>query len=416
MISENNSLYSFDQFTLDGKSLALLRDGELVRLQERPIQKKPMRILLVLVERAGQVVTRDEIVTVVWGGPDGPQDGTIDGYIHKLRQALGQRPEGGEYIETLPGRGYWFAAKVSKLDRPQAPPQIGHGSRVSLEEPERKAVQADRLLPCLSARIKLFGLLAFAVVAGLGFWLTLSGQQQPKIVINEDASWSAEVPTIAAGVRLESNGHRLTLNPGDAIEVRAKGVVDIGRGPVGPDGEPNYMDNTMDSPFKDRVGGLEMWIGTDKSANRYFIGSEFEGIVKESGVLTFRIIESNNGYGDDNNSGAFVVTVRKVTRQQPQIDKIITLSTPSAGQQFYIQLVGSGIDPDKVRVVVTGRGCESFGSCVVPNYVLHWYGAVTTFQLERVPLTLAPGSFEVFVQNGTNAQASTSLTLAVPLQ
>jgi DNA-binding winged helix-turn-helix (wHTH) protein len=105
-----------------------------------------------------------------------------------------------------------------------------------------------------------------------------------------------------------------------------------------------------------------------------------------------------------------------VRSDHPQIDKIVSVSPPIAGRQFYMQIQGRGIDPRSVRVVVTGRGCQDFGKCVVPNDVLHWYGNVTDSQLERVPLTLASGDYQIFVQNGSAGGASNALQLTVKME
>jgi hypothetical protein len=127
-------------------------------------------------------------------------------------------------------------------------------------------------------------------------------------------TWSAVVPgQIVQGVKLElPSGQKLELRSGDTLEITASDLVDIGRGPIGPYGEVGYRDTSVDSPYSDHVGGLEMWIGT--SSNRYFIGPHFLQQVGNSGVPTLRVIESLHGYGDGN-SGAFRVTVRVTSRR-----------------------------------------------------------------------------------------------------
>ncbi len=114
------------------------------------------------------------------------------------------------------------------------------------------------------------------------------------------------------GVKLKTyDGREFKVKAGDHIEITASGCVDIGRIPVGPDGEFDYKDNSVDSPYKNRVGGLEMWIGDNKDyQDRYFIGRHFDTKVRHSGIPTFRVIESVTGY-NDGNIGAFKVTIRK---------------------------------------------------------------------------------------------------------
>lgn len=137
--------------------------------------------------------------------------------------------------------------------------------------------------------------------------------KQGRVSINPDGSWTAVVPVVEGGVRLETDaGQQFRLEQGDRVRIEVLGWVDIGRGRVGPDGEPGYRDATMDGPFKDRVGGVEMWIGPVKETNRYFVGSFFLQQVEHAGVPTLRVIESINGYHDGNNQGAFQATINKL--------------------------------------------------------------------------------------------------------
>jgi DNA-binding winged helix-turn-helix (wHTH) protein len=103
-------------------------------------------------------------------------------------------------------------------------------------------------------------------------------------------------------------------------------------------------------------------------------------------------------------------------RGLPQLEAVTSLTAPVAGREFYVRIDGTGFNPDTVQIVVRGRGCQEFGSCVVPNNVLRWYGTVTDVQIERVPLKLAPGGFEVFVQNGNPGKPSNGIPLTVGVE
>ena len=136
-------------------------------------------------------------------------------------------------------------------------------------------------------------------------------EKDASITINPDGSWIVVVPPIAEGVPLIApDGQRFEVSAGAMLEITATGQVDIGRGPVGPEGESGYRDTSMDGPYSENVGGLEMWIGPSKSLNRYLVGSRFVQKVRHSSTLTLRVIESLHGYADGN-SGAFMVTIRK---------------------------------------------------------------------------------------------------------
>src|SRR6266852_2674975 len=101
----------FDTFELDATSGELRKAGILLKLQPQPF-----RVLLLLIERAGQVVTREEIQRYLW------TDSTFVDFEHginfsvnQIRGALADNAERPHYIETIPRRGYRFIATVECL-------------------------------------------------------------------------------------------------------------------------------------------------------------------------------------------------------------------------------------------------------------------------------------------------------------
>src|SRR5579859_3101918 len=84
-----------------------------------------MEVLLLLAERRGQLVTREEIIEKLWGKDVFlDTDNSINGAIRKIRQVLKDDPQQPRYVETLPGRGYRFIAPVfdGELRAPAPPP------------------------------------------------------------------------------------------------------------------------------------------------------------------------------------------------------------------------------------------------------------------------------------------------------
>ena len=71
-----------------------------------------MEVLLVLVENAGRVLERAELIKRVWPDAEGA-DGSLAVTISALRKILGDHPDGGAYVETVPRQGYRFAATVT---------------------------------------------------------------------------------------------------------------------------------------------------------------------------------------------------------------------------------------------------------------------------------------------------------------
>jgi predicted ATPase/DNA-binding winged helix-turn-helix (wHTH) protein len=103
---------SFGPFTLSSGERLLTRDGAPVELQGRAFD-----ILLALVARPNEVVSKQELMTSVW--PDVTvEEGSLRFHIANLRKALGDGKDGARYITTESGRGYCFVAPVSRSDEP----------------------------------------------------------------------------------------------------------------------------------------------------------------------------------------------------------------------------------------------------------------------------------------------------------
>jgi DNA-binding winged helix-turn-helix (wHTH) protein len=125
---------SFGPFRLLLYQRLLLQRGEPV-----PLGSRALDILATLVERPGELVTRDELMSRVW--PDTvvvPANLTV--HIAALRRVLGDGQEGRRFVITVPGRGYRFVAPVALADRPSPP----------VESPSRLAATHD--LPALFSR------------------------------------------------------------------------------------------------------------------------------------------------------------------------------------------------------------------------------------------------------------------------
>ena len=119
-------------FELDLRAGELRTDTQVVRLQEQPF-----RILLMLVEREGNIVTREEIQRKLWPNDTIVEfDHSINAAIKKLRQALQDSADEPLYVETIARRGYRLIVPVQRLgsgDEPSEPDSPDSGSGRSLE-------------------------------------------------------------------------------------------------------------------------------------------------------------------------------------------------------------------------------------------------------------------------------------------
>src|ERR1700742_4443831 len=101
--------WRFGVFELDASSGELRRNGTVVKLREQPA-----RILLLLLEHAGQMVTREQLRQHLWSSDTFVDfDHSLNSAVMKLREALGDSSDAPLYIETIPKRGYRFIAPVS---------------------------------------------------------------------------------------------------------------------------------------------------------------------------------------------------------------------------------------------------------------------------------------------------------------
>ena len=108
MSLKTKHLYAFGPYQLEAEERVLLRDGQPVTLPP-----KDLETLLALVERAGHIVEKEELLEKVWPGVF-IEEGNLSRHIFNLRQVLGDSPDGRKYIETVPRRGYRFVASVRK--------------------------------------------------------------------------------------------------------------------------------------------------------------------------------------------------------------------------------------------------------------------------------------------------------------
>lgn len=106
-LRSNEPALVFGPFELRRAEKLLLENGSAVRLGSRALE-----ILCVLVERAGDIVTRDELVAKVWPRTV-VEDTSLRVHVSALRKALGDGQHGARYITNVPGRGYGFVAPVT---------------------------------------------------------------------------------------------------------------------------------------------------------------------------------------------------------------------------------------------------------------------------------------------------------------
>src|SRR5882762_796415 len=105
----------FGTFQLDRKRLDLTKNGARLRLPGKVCQ-----VLVTLLERHGEIVTREELRARLWGSDTHVNfDANVNTTVNKLRQILGDSNEESAYVRTIPRRGYSFISKVEFVEQPE---------------------------------------------------------------------------------------------------------------------------------------------------------------------------------------------------------------------------------------------------------------------------------------------------------
>jgi TolB-like protein/tetratricopeptide (TPR) repeat protein len=130
----------FHAFELDRRAGVLLKNGSRIRLQDAPL-----KVLQALLDRPGDIVTREELRRRLWGDDTFVDfDNGLNTAVNRLRASLGDRASTPKFIETIGRRGYRFIAPLSALPTAPAPPSSRPASTASV--PMRLAVLPFRQL------------------------------------------------------------------------------------------------------------------------------------------------------------------------------------------------------------------------------------------------------------------------------
>ena len=172
------ALYRFGPFELDPEGSTLARNGSVIRLQDLPF-----RLLLMLVERAGEVVTREEMRSRLW-----PQntfvefDNSLGVAIRKIRESLNDQAEDPRFVATVPRRGYRFVAPVTVLgnDPPAAPVVLPQPAPIVLPPP-----------PVAARSQRYYWVIAGVTLIVIATWLAFRFRGRPAVAADSNPDVAA---------------------------------------------------------------------------------------------------------------------------------------------------------------------------------------------------------------------------------
>ncbi len=150
--------YHFGEFELDRERFELRRNGRSLKLERIPLE-----LLLLLAERQGAVVTRQEIIDRLWGKDVFVDtEHGINTAIRKIRQTLKDDPEQPRFVQTVTGKGYRFVAEINRqpLPSPESQP-------AATPSPEATPAQGLPTRPPATHRNLIFAAVALFLIAAI---------------------------------------------------------------------------------------------------------------------------------------------------------------------------------------------------------------------------------------------------------
>lgn len=161
--------YEFGSFCLDVKEQELRKDGKAV-----PLNPKAFSTLLILVERCGSLVEKEELMSFLWPNSF-VEESSISQNISVLRKTLGEKGRDRQFIETIPKRGYRFVATVREVREAYTEPAPDNSTQPALEinqetskkkgEPLKK--RRLRLVHIWTSAVLLMSLIASLYIHGI---------------------------------------------------------------------------------------------------------------------------------------------------------------------------------------------------------------------------------------------------------
>ncbi len=194
--------YKFAEFELDEAKRALLKSGIAVSLNP-----KAFDLLVVLVENRGEIITKDDLINIVWEGQF-VEENNITVQISTLRKILGDKAKSAKFLQTIPGSGYKFIADVQKIDD-EIIFEKRYTSKLILEEetgdetPKRSLKKIEQINTQKTSTRSYLSYTAFGLIALLTglliyqFWGSQSDSKRYRVIKTDKLTTSGKLTNLA---------------------------------------------------------------------------------------------------------------------------------------------------------------------------------------------------------------------------
>ncbi len=396
MSLDSRQALRFGDFVLDVGAYELRDKRRVIRLE-----RQPMEVLILLVERRGQLVTRADIVERLWG-PDVFVDVEtgIHTAIRKIRRALRDSPDAPKFVETVPGKGYRFIAPV--IENPAVIPtaSISHPSAQDLAPPEA--------LPSMSASPGRAGLevapsgaarkrwvvvtitLALAALAGLSVWAWHRTTATPSevtlaVLPFDNLSGDPEADYLASGLGEElivalgqidpEHIHMIGRGSIMAYKHTTKSRADIGR--------ELRADYLVESAVRAEHGRVRITAGLVRAHDQWQVWSESYDREPTS-ILSLQ----------QELSSAIASQIR--LQLSPDRLKVLARRQTQNAEAYDLYLRGRSFAEQRTPATTTAAiGFYQRATAIDPNYALAWAGlahvySASALNADAPPMTVGP--------------------------
>ena len=397
-MSDTRDTLRFGDFELDVAAYELRRHGRAVRLE-----RHPMDLLLLLVERRNNLVSRAEIVDRLWG-----KDVFIDvetgvhTAVRKIRQALRDSAEDPAFVETVPGRGYRFIAPVEVVGKspeaersPSQPLAVATAPQITTAS----KVKVRRRWPLLVA---VFGLV---LLAGVAFWPQLvPGASSPRLTLAvlpfENIGHDPEREYLADGLTEETSASLAHVDPAHLIvkgrTLRYKGTTKS----AAEIGQELSVDYLLEGSIQSEAGQLRVTTKLIRVRDQEYVWTQSYERAPSS-VL-----------GLQREMSAAIASQIRLRLSPEQLDSVTRRQTQSAdAYDRYLR----GRNFSNQRTPATSRRAIEYymqATTVDPNYALAWSGLADTYTSSPINGDAPPVEIALLARNAAEQAVRSDPRLA----